>query len=287
MGILTGYMQRYTNVRTIGLCHSVQVCSKTLLEELGMEDKLEGRVETIAGINHMGWLLSLHDKDGNDLYPEIRRKAAEKNASEKHNDMVRFEYIKRFGYYCTESSEHNAEYNPLFIKAKYPDLIEKYNIPLDEYPRRCIEQIEKWEEEKNNILNDGKITHERSKEYASYIIEAVVTGQPYKIGGNVINKGCIENLPADACVEVPCLVDSSGVVPCRVGRLPVQLAAMNMTNINVQLLAIEAAATRKKEYIYQAAMLDPHTAAELSVDDIVGMCDELLEAHGDYMKMYR
>ena len=280
-------MQRYTNVQTIGLCHSVQVCSKTLLEELGMEDKLEGRVETIAGINHMGWLLSLHDKDGNDLYPEIRRKAAEKNASEKHNDMVRFEYIKRFGYYCTESSEHNAEYNPLFIKAKYPDLIEKYNIPLDEYPRRCIEQIEKWEEEKNNILNDGKITHERSKEYASYIIEAVVTGQPYKIGGNVVNKGCIENLPADACVEVPCLVDSSGVAPCRVGRLPVQLAAMNMTNINVQLLAIEAAATRKKEYIYQAAMLDPHTAAELSMDDIVGMCDELLEAHGDYMKMYR
>lgn len=287
MGILTGYMQRYTGVRTIGLCHSVQVCSKTLLEELGMEDKLDGRVETIAGINHMGWLLELRDRDGNDLYPEIRRRAAQKNASEKHNDMVRFAYIKHLGYYCTESSEHNAEYNPLFIKSKYPELIEAYNIPLDEYPRRCIEQIEKWEEEKNNILNDGKITHERSREYASYIIEAVVTDKPYKIGGNVINKGSIENLPADACVEVPCLVDGSGITPCRVGRLPVQLAAMNMTNINVQLLAIEAAATRKKEYIYQAAMLDPHTAAELSVDDIVNMCDELIEAHGDYMKMYR
>ncbi|MCI9124917.1 MAG: alpha-glucosidase/alpha-galactosidase [Eubacterium sp.] len=287
MGILTGYMQRYTGVRTIGLCHSVQVCSKTLLEELGMEDKLDGRVETIAGINHMGWLLELRDRDGNDLYPEIRRRAAQKNASEKHNDMVRFAYIKHLGYYCTESSEHNAEYNPLFIKSKYPELIEAYNIPLDEYPRRCIEQIEKWEEEKNNILNDGKITHERSREYASYIIEAVVTDKPYKIGGNVINKGSIENLPADACVEVPCLVDGSGITPCRVGRLPVQLAAMNMTNINVQLLAIEAAATRKKEYIYQAAMLDPHTAAELSVDDIVNMCDELIDAHGDYMKMYR
>ena len=222
-----------------------------------------------------------------DLYPEIRRRAAQKNASEKHNDMVRFAYIKHLGYYCTESSEHNAEYNPLFIKSKYPELIEAYNIPLDEYPRRCIEQIEKWEEEKNNILNDGKITHERSREYASYIIEAVVTDKPYKIGGNVINKGSIENLPADACVEVPCLVDGSGITPCRVGRLPVQLAAMNMTNINVQLLAIEAAATRKKEYIYQAAMLDPHTAAELSVDDIVNMCDELIDAHGDYMKMYR
>lgn len=287
MGILTGYMQRHTGVRTIGLCHSVQVCSKTLLEELGMEDKLEGRVETIAGINHMGWLLELRDRDGNDLYPEIRRRAAEKNAAEKHNDMVRFAYIKHLGYYCTESSEHNAEYNPLFIKSKYPELIETYNIPLDEYPRRCIEQIAKWEEEKNNILNDGKITHERSREYASYIIEAVVTDKPYKIGGNVINKGSIENLPADACVEVPCLVDGSGITPCRVGRLPVQLAAMNMTNINVQLLAIEAAATRKKEYIYQAAMLDPHTAAELSVDDIVKMCDELIDAHGDYMKMYR
>ena len=287
MGILSGYMQRYTGVKTVGLCHSVQVCSKGLLEKLGMEDKLEGRVETIAGINHMGWLLDIRDKDGNDLYPEIRRRAAEKNATEKHDDMVRFEYIKHLGYYCTESSEHNAEYNPFFIKAKYPELIDQFNIPLDEYPRRCIKQIAEWEEEKNNILKDGKITHERSREYASYIMESVVTNNPYKSGGNVINKGCIENLPADACVEVPCMIDGNGVNPCRVGRLPVQLAAMNMTNINVQLLAIEAAATRKKEYIYQAAMLDPHTAAELSIDDIVKMCDELIDAHGDYMKMYK
>ena len=137
MAMLTGYMQRYTKIRTVGLCHSVQVCSEKLLEKLGMEDKLEGRRELIAGINHMGWLLELHDKDGNDLYPEIRRRAAEKNATEKHDDMVRFEYIKHLGYYCTESSEHNAEYNPLFIKSRYPEMIEKYNIPLDEYPRRC------------------------------------------------------------------------------------------------------------------------------------------------------
>ena len=238
MGILTGYMQRYTGVKTVGLCHSVQVCSKGLLEKLGMEDKLEGRVETIAGINHMGWLLDIRDKDGNDLYPEIRRRAAEKNAAEKHDDMVRFEYIKRLGYYCTESSEHNAEYNPFFIKSGYPELIDRFNIPLDEYPRRCIKQIAEWEEEKNNILKDGKITHERSREYASYIMEAVVTNNPYKIGGNVINKGAIENLPADACVEVPCMIDGNGVNPCRIGRLPVQLAAMNMTNINVQLLTI-------------------------------------------------
>ena len=287
MGILSGYMQRYTNVKTVGLCHSVQVCSEKLLEKLDMKDKLEGRVETIAGINHMAWLLDIKDKEGNDLYPEIRRRAAEMNASQKHDDMVRFEYIKHLGYYCTESSEHNAEYNPFFIKSRYPELIEKFNIPLDEYPRRCIEQIKGWEEERNSILKDGKITHDRSKEYASYIMESIVTNQPYKIGGNVINNGSIENLPADACVEVPCLVDGTGVNPCRVGRLPVQLAAMNMSNINVQLLTIEAAATRKKEYIYQAAMMDPHTGAELSIDDIVKMCDELIDAHGDYMKMYK
>ena len=287
MAMLTGYMQRYTKIRTVGLCHSVQVCSEKLLEKLGMEDKLEGRRELIAGINHMGWLLELHDKDGNDLYPEIRRRAAEKNATEKHDDMVRFEYIKHLGYYCTESSEHNAEYNPLFIKSRYPEMIEKYNIPLDEYPRRCVEQIKGWEKEREDILKDGKVTHERSKEYASYIMEAVVTGNPYKIGGNVLNTGLIDNLPSDACVEVTCMVDANGINPCHVGRLPVQLAAMNMTNINVQLLTIEAAATRSKEKIYQAAMLEPHTAAELNIDDIKAMCDELIEAHGDYMSMYK
>lgn len=286
MAILTGYMQRYTNIKTVGLCHSVQVCSDHLLKALGMEDKLDGRKELIAGINHMAWLLEIYDKCGNDLYPEIKRRAEEKNKNEIHDDMVRYEYIKRLGYYCTESSEHNAEYNPLFIKNKYPELIEKFNIPLDEYPRRCIKQIKGWEDEKNNILNDGKITHIRSTEYASYIMEAIVTNKPCKIGGNVINTGLIDNLPADACVEVPCLVDAMGVTPCHIGKLPPQLAAMNMTNINVQLLTIEAAITKKRETIYQAAMLDPHTAAELSMDDIVAMCDELVEAHGEYMKEY-
>lgn len=287
MGILSGYMQRYTHVKTVGLCHSVQVCSRGLLTNLGMEDKLEGRKELIAGINHMGWLLKLQDKDGNDLYPEIRKRALEKNATQKHNDMVRYEYIRRLGYYCTESSEHNAEYNCFFIKPEYPELIENYNIPLDEYPRRCISQIEGWEKERDNILNGGNITHERSNEYASRIMEAIVENKAYEIGGNVLNGGCIENLPADACVEVPCLVNGDGIHPCHVGRLPVQLAAMNMTNINVQLLTIEAARSRKREAIYQAAMLDPHTAAQLSLDDIVKMCDELIEAHGEYMKMYQ
>lgn len=286
MAILSGYMQRYTGVKTVGLCHSVQTCSSTLLNELDMKDKLEGRIETIAGINHMAWLLDIRDKDGNDLYPEIRRRAAKKNAEEKHHDMVRFEYIKHLGYYCTESSEHNAEYNPFFIKSRYPELIEQFNIPLDEYPRRCIRQISEWEKERNKILDNGKITHERSLEYASHIMEAVVTNKPYKIGGNVLNRGLIDNLPPEACVEVPCMIDANGVNPCHVGPLPLQLAAMNITNINAQLLTIEAAHTRKREAIYHAAMLEPHTAAELSIDDTVKMCDELIDAHGDYMKMY-
>lgn len=287
MAILTGYMQKYTSIKTIGLCHSVQVCSETLLKELDMEDKLEGRTELIAGINHMAWLLKLNDRDGNDLYPVIREKALKKNQTEKHKDMVRFEYIQHLGYYCTESSEHNAEYNPYFIKSKYPEMIEDFQIPLDEYPRRCIKQIKGWEEEKASILNNGEITHTRSLEYASYIMEAIVTNQPYKIGASVLNHGLIENLPSDACVEVPCLVDGSGITPCRVGRLPTQLAAMNMTNINPQLLTIEAAHNRDVSMIYQAAMLDPHTSAELNIRDIRAMVDELIKAHGEYMKMYR
>lgn len=294
MAILTGYMQRHTPIKTVGLCHSVQVCSKDLLKRVGMEDKIEGRYDKIAGINHMAWLLEIHDKDGNDLYPEIKRRAAEmnkkalasSNPEDKHDDMVRFEYMKNFGYYCTESSEHNAEYNMFYIKDKYPNLVADYNIPLDEYPRRCINQIEGWEKEKADILADGKITHERSREYASYIMEAMVTNKPYKIGGNVLNTGLIDNLPADACVEVPCLVDGSGITPCHIGKLPVQCAAMNMTNINTQLLTIEAAVTGKKEHIYQAAMLDPHTASELSIDDIRKMVDELIEAHGNWLPKY-
>lgn len=288
MAMLTGYMLRYTKIRTIGLCHSVQVCSKDLLNNLGMEDKLEGRTELIAGINHMAWLLEIKDKDGKDLYPEIKRRVEEKAASgEKHYDMVRYEYIRHLDYYCTESSEHNAEYNPFFIKSKYPEMIEEFNIPLNEYPRRCIEQINGWKKEKEEILNNGKITHVRSHEFASYIMEAVVTDTPYKIGGNVLNNGYIDNLPAEACVEVPCYVDKNGVHPVKIGKLPTHLAAMNMSNIGPQLMTIEAAVTRDRKKIYQAAMLDPHTAGELNIKDIISMCDELIEAHGEYMKDYR
>jgi alpha-galactosidase len=288
MAMLTGYMLRYTGVKTVGLCHSVQVCSEHLLKSLGMEDKLEGRREKIAGINHMAWLLEIRDKGGNDLYPEIKKRAREKNRSGKHGDMVRFDYIEKLGYYCTESSEHNAEYNPFYIKRAYPELIERFNIPLDEYPRRCVEQIKGWKEEYTKLSRADELAHERSHEYASYILEAVSAGTAYKIGGNVLNRGgLISNLPGAACVEVPCLVDKNGVNPCYSGALPLQLAAMNMSNINVQLLTIEAAHSRRKEHIYHAAMMEPHTQAELSLDDIVKMVDELIEAHGNWLPEFR
>ena len=279
MAMITGFMQRYTKVKTIGLCHSVQVCTEHLLGKLGMEDKVEGRLEKIAGINHMAWLLELTDKDGNDLYPEIRRRAKEKNAGEKHSDMVRFDYIDKFGYYCTESSEHNAEYNAFYIKPNRDDLIEKFNVPLDEYPRRCVNQIKNWGEQKEQILAGGNVEHTRSREYASHIMEAIVTDTPYRIGGNVINNGLIPNLPAEACVEVPCMVTGTGIHPTFVGELPLQLAAMNSSNIYPQLLTIEAAVTGDRSKVYQAAMMDPHTGATLSTDEIVAMCDELLDAH--------
>ena len=288
MAMLTGYISRYTGVNMVGLCHSVQVCSRHLLKGVGLEDKLEGRKELIAGINHMAWLLTIEDKDGNDLYPEIKRLAKEKSAARLHSDMVRYDYMDKLGYYCTESSEHNAEYNPFYIKSKYPELIERFNIPLDEYPRRCINQIEHWNKRSAELLENPQLDHTRTLEYASYIMESIVTNTPYQIGGNVLNTGhLIEDFPEQACVEVPCLVNNTGIHPTYVGHLPPVLAAMNMTNINTQLLAIEAARTRKKEDILRAVMLDPHAAAELSIDDMAKMVDEMVEAHGPYMAMYK
>lgn len=287
MAMLTGYMLRYTPIKTVGLCHSVQGCSKWLLHKLDMEDKLDGRKELIAGINHMAWLLEIKDKNGVDLYPEIKSRVDAYMQKPDADDKVRMEYIKNFGYYCTESSEHNAEYNMFYIKSKYPELIERYNIPLDEYPRRCVNQIEGWKKEYSEMLEKGVKEHNRSDEYASRIMESIVTSNPYQIGGNVLNTGhLITNLPEEACVEVPCLVNGYGVHPCHVGALPVQCAAMNMTNINVQLLTIEAAVTGKKEHIYQAAMLDPHTGSELDIDTIKKMVDDLIDAHGNYLPKF-
>ena len=288
MAQLAGWLGRYSGVKSVGLCHSVQTCSRGLLDKLDIKYSEPIR-ERIAGINHMGWLLEIEDADGTDLYPEIRKRAAAvlESGVTDHNDLVRFEYIRRFGYYCTESSEHNSEYNMFYIKSKYPEIIEKFNIPLDEYPRRCVNQIEGWKKEYEELLQTGVKEHTRSNEYASRIMESIVTGNPIQIGGNVLNTDhLITNLPAEACVEVPCLVNGYGIHPCHVGALPVQCAAMNMTNINVQLLTIEAAATLKKEHIYQAAMLDPHTGSELDIDTIKKMVDDLIEAHGDYLPKY-
>ncbi|NRD76294.1 alpha-glucosidase/alpha-galactosidase [Bacillus sp. BRMEA1] len=284
MAVLTGVMNRFTAIQTVGLCHSVQVCTKELFQSLGMDH--EGIQEKVAGINHMAWLLEVK-RNGEDLYPEIKRRARDKQKV-KHHDMVRFELMEKFGYYVTESSEHNAEYHPYFIKSRYPELIEKYNIPLDEYPRRCENQIKNWETMREDLVHNKALEHVRSKEYGSRIIEAIETNIPFKFGGNVLNTGrLISNLPEKACVEVPCIADRSGITPTYVGELPEQLAALNRTNINTQLLTIEAAMTHKRDYIYQAAMLDPHTAAELSLDDIVLLCDELIEAHGDWLPRFK
>ncbi|UKS27156.1 alpha-glucosidase/alpha-galactosidase [Paenibacillus sp. HWE-109] len=283
MAVLTNVMNTYGGVETVGLCHSVQVCVPHIFEHLGMDH--QGVQWKIAGINHMAWLLEV-TKDGIDLYPEIKERAREKQ-KEKHDDMVRFEMMLRFGYYITESSEHNAEYHPYFIKRQYPELVDRFHIPLDEYPRRCVNQINRWKTMREELVSNTSLTHKRTLEYASYIFEAMETNNPFKIGGNVMNTGLITNLPKEACVEVPCLVDSSGVNPTYVGDLPPQCAALNRTNINTQLLTIEAAMTGKKEHIYHAALLDPHTAAELSIDDTVALCDELIEAHGNWLPAYK
>lgn len=281
MAMLTGYLQTYTDVETVGLCHSVQVCSKLLLTRLGMEDKLDGRRERIAGINHMAWLLELRDKDGNDLYPEVRRRVQAGEYIPNSNDLVRLDYIRNFGYYCTESSLHHAEYSPFYIKRNYPERLERFGIHLDEYPARCRRQIAAWKEEYASLRAEGVDEHLMSREYGAKIIRAIVTNEPLQIGGNVLNTGRhITNLPEEACVEVPCLVNGTGIHPCHVGKLPTICAAMNQSNINTQLLTMDAARAKKRDLVYQAAMMDPHTGAELDVDSIRAMVDDLLLAHG-------
>lgn len=285
MSILTMAMLKETNIKTVGLCHSVQTVVPELYKGLGWdyeEDKKDLQYK-VAGINHMAWLLEI-TKEDEDLYPAIHERASE--ITEPHLDAVRFELMNRFGYYITESSEHNAEYHPYFIKEKYPELIDRYMIPIDEYLRRCEVQIEGWEEQRDHYVNDGALTHERSQEYASYIMEAMITGKPTEIAGNVLNSGLITNLPKDSCVEVACLVNKNGVQPTYVGNIPTQLAALNRTHINVHELVVEAAVSKNRDKIYQAAYLDPHTSSELSLDEIKKMVDEMIEAHGDYLPEY-
>jgi alpha-galactosidase len=219
MSMLTGAMLRNTNVQTVGLCHSVQVCASGLLSNLGMLDKVKDLRWKTAGINHQGWLIELRDGD-KDLYPEVKRRAARllkkwrKKGAQKNWDMVRLQIMLLFGYYITESSEHSAEYVPWFIKERFPELIEEFNIPIDEYPRRCIAQIEGWKKMRKDLVGNSKLTHERTHEYASYIMEAIETDVPFRIGGNVMNTGLIPNLPSEAVVEVPCMVDRNGVQGC-------------------------------------------------------------------------
>jgi alpha-galactosidase len=271
MAMLCWSVARASPIRTVGLCHSVQGTARELAADVGVPaDELE---YVCAGINHLAFYLELRH-GGRDLYPELRAKQ-----DIPHWNRVRYEVLRHFGYFCTESSEHLAEYVPWFIKRARPELIAEFNVPLDEYPRRCEAQIGEWEELRVSLENGSPISVTRSDEYSSRIIHGVETGETFTFNGNVMNTGLIDNLPS-CCVEVPCVADARGITPQPVGELPPQLAALIQTNVNVQALTVEAALTGRREHIYHAAMLDPHTAAELPLGEIRELVDAMLEAHG-------
>ncbi len=275
-------VNRASRINTVGLCHSVQGTAGQLAEDIGVP--LDEINYLCAGINHMAFYLRF-ERNGQDLYPLIRQVAAEGRAPAWNR--VRYEALTRLGYFVTESSEHFSEYVPWFIKRDRPDLIERFNIPLDEYLARCERQIAEWQALRDRFeRGELEITHQRSHEYGALIIHSLETGTPRVVYGNVANHGLIDNLPAGCTVEVPCLVDRNGVQPTRIGALPPHLAALMQTNINVQALTVEAALTRKREHIYHAALLDPHTAAELSPDQIWALVDELIAAHGARLPEY-
>ena len=281
MSMLCMAVERASSVRTVGLCHSVQHTSADLAADIGVPyDEIS---YLSAGINHMSFFLRF-EREGEDLYP-LLRKVIEDERVPKWN-QVRYEVLRHFGYFVTESSEHFAEYVPWFIKRDRPDVIERFNIPLDEYPRRCEAQIADWEAEKERLASGEGFEVKRSVEYGSGIIASLEGGAPNVVYGNVPNEGIIENLPRDCSVEVPCLVDGTGIHPVHVGRLPPQLSALITTNVNVQQLTVEAALTGRREHVYQAAMLDPHTAAELTPDEIVSLVDDLIEAHGSWLPSF-
>jgi alpha-galactosidase len=278
MAINCWAINRATSIRTVGLCHSVQGTAFELSLDLGIPYR---EIDYLAaGINHMAFYLRFAHH-GEDLYPRLRA-LADAGTVPSHN-RVRYEMLRRLGYFVTESSEHFAEYVPWFIKRDRADLIERFNIPLDEYPRRCEDQIATWESERARLESGGPIEVQRSFEYAASIIRSIETGKPRVVYGNVANHGLIDDLPEGCTVEVPCLVDRNGVQPTRIGALPPQLAALIRTNVNVQSLTVEAALTRRREHVYHAAMLDPHTAAELGLDEIHYLVDALLDAHGDWI----
>jgi alpha-galactosidase len=262
MAMLCWAVARASPIRTVGLCHSVQGTARDLAADLGV-DRLDYRC---AGINHLAFYLALTHR-GRDVYPELRAKRDIPDWN-----RVRYEVLHHFGYFCTESSEHLAEYVPWFIKSARPELIEEFNVPLDEYLRRCEEQLAR------PVPDD--LPRERSDEYGAGIIQALETGEPFRFNGNLMNVGLIDNLPY-CCVEVPCVAGADGITPEPVGSLPPQLAALIRTNLNVQELTVEAALTGSRDHVYHAAMLDPHTAGELSLGEIHELVDALLEAHGE------
>jgi len=293
MSMLCWAISRSSTIKTIGLCHSVQHTAHQLAEDLGIDaDTVEYRC---AGINHMAFYLDFQQRQGRDLvdlYPRIAERAEvfpmptrgdverSDGGFDGLSDAVRYEMFKRLGYFVTESSEHFSEYVPWFIKSGRSDLLDKFGIPLDEYPRRCERQIEGWETLRTRLENpEARVRVVQSMEYGSGIIHSMETGQSRVVYGNVPNRGIISNLPDDCCVEVPCVVDASGITPTHIGALPPHLAALMQTNINVQSLTVEAALTGKREHVYHAAMFDPHTAAELDLDQIWALVDELLAAH--------
>jgi alpha-galactosidase len=275
-------ISRATRIKTVGLCHSIPGTAGQLARDIGAP--IEEISYQVAGINHMAFFLK-YEWNGEDAYPLIRKVLAEGRMPK--DNRVRYEMLKRLGYFVTESSEHFSEYVPWFIKRDEPELIDRFNIPLDEYPRRCEAQIAEWQALRVKLETDTTpIEARRSSEYASGIIHSLETGQPRVIYGNVPNHGLIDNLPEGCCVEVPVLVDRAGLQPTHIGALPPQLAALMQTNINVQSLTVEAVLTGKREHIYHAAMLDPHTAAELDLDNIWKLVDQLIEAHGDWLPAY-
>ncbi|NOX60416.1 MAG: alpha-glucosidase/alpha-galactosidase [Chloroflexi bacterium] len=278
-------IDRASSVNAVGLCHSVQSTARALADDLDLP--VEEINYLCAGINHLAFFLRF-EHQGHDLYPRLRELAESGNYGRRFRglaDHVRYEVLRRLGYFVTESSEHFAEYVPWFIKRDRPDLIEKYEIPLDEYILRCELQNAYWEFQRGQFeREDMEIEVTRSEEYAARIIHSMETGRPRVIYGNVINRGLIDNLPQGCCVETPCLVDKNGVSPTRIGPLPPHLAALMRTNINVQELTVEAALTGDRERVYHAAMLDPHTAAELDLEQIWRLVDELIEAHGEWLQ---
>ena len=274
-------INRATSIKTIGLCHSVQGTAEQLAYDIGIP--IEEINYVSAGINHMAFYLHF-ERNGESLYPKIRQVIEEGRVPDWNR--VRYEMFKRLGYFVTESSEHFSEYVPWFIKRDRPDMIEEFNIPLDEYITRCENQIAGWERERAAMERGEGIEVRRSHEYGSLIIHSLETGIPRVVYGNVENKGLIDNLPQGCCVEVPCLVDKNGIQPTKIGMLPPQLAAVMQTNVNVQGLTVEAALTGKREHIYHAAMMDPHTAAELSLEQIWSLVDDLIEAHGSWLPAY-